>query len=118
MVDESLIQSTPDIELSAVEDAELPPPQSCSSPSPSPSPSASPSSQGSSNASLARHGKRKRDKDSDLLQYLERSDERHLQSLESSRVVTNNLLEQISASNTALLGLLGRVVTVMEAGQR
>ncbi|CAL8395195.1 unnamed protein product [Boreogadus saida] len=76
MVDESLIQSTPDI------------------------------------------GKRKRDKDSDLLQYLERSDERHLQSLESSRVVTNNLLEQISASNTALLGLLGRVVTVMEAGQR
>jgi hypothetical protein len=64
-------------------------------------------------------GKRKRDKDdSELLQYLERSDERHLQSLEASRVVTNNLLEQISARNTALLGLMGRVVTVMEAGRK
>ncbi|CAL8255013.1 unnamed protein product [Boreogadus saida] len=116
MVDESLIQSTPDIELSAVEEycnAELPPPLSCSSPSPSPS------SQGSSNTSLARHGKIKRDKDdSELLQYLERSDEHHLQSLEASRVVTNNLLEQISTSNTALLGLMGRVVTVMEAGRK
>ncbi|CAL8273903.1 unnamed protein product [Gadus morhua 'NCC'] len=63
--------------------------------------------------------KRKRDKDdTELLQYLERSDERHLQSMEASRVVTNNLLEQISTSNAALLGLIGRVVAVMEAGPK
>ncbi|CAL8328888.1 unnamed protein product [Gadus morhua 'NCC'] len=76
-------------------------------------------SEGSSNTSLARQGKRKRDKDdSELLQYLERSDERHHQSLEASRVVTNMWLEQISTSNTALLTLMGRVVTVMEAGRK
>ena len=64
-------------------------------------------------------GKRKRDKDdTELLQYLERSDKRHLQSMEASRVVTNNLLEQISTSNAALLGLIGRVVAVMEAGPK
>ncbi|CAL8288180.1 unnamed protein product [Arctogadus glacialis] len=64
-------------------------------------------------------GKKKRDKDdTELLQYLERSDEHHLQSLEASRVVTNNLLEQISTSNAVLLGLIGRVVAVMEAGPK
>ncbi|XP_059923518.1 uncharacterized protein LOC132469549 [Gadus macrocephalus] len=104
MVDESLIESTPDIgklHFSNVS-LRLPTTYSCTLLC----------------VLAVTYRKRKRDKDSELLQYLERSDERHLQSLEASRVVTNNLLEQISASNTALLGLMGRVVTVMEAGQK
>ena len=64
------------------------------------------------------HRKKKAGQGQRIVAISGRSDERHLQSLEASRVVTNNLLEQISARNTALLGLMGRVVTVMEAGRK
>lgn len=48
----------------------------------------------------------------ELLRYLERADERFL---EHGRDMNNALLRKIAADTSALLGLMGRMVTVMEA---
>ncbi|KAG7281412.1 hypothetical protein CRUP_029861 [Coryphaenoides rupestris] len=92
-------------------DAELPvhageeEPLACSSPTPSTS-----STQLSSQQ--ARHGKRKRDTNEDLLQYLERADERFLQ---HSKDMNDALLRKLDKDSSVLFGLMGRMVAVMEA---
>ncbi|KAM3858203.1 glycoprotein-N-acetylgalactosamine 3-beta-galactosyltransferase 1 [Diretmus argenteus] len=58
---------------------------------------------------------RKRKMDVDVLQYLERADERFLQ---HSKDMNTALLQKMEEDNRALLGLMGRMVAVMEAKQR
>ncbi|KAK7175605.1 hypothetical protein R3I93_002514 [Phoxinus phoxinus] len=108
MVDDSLQQSSTDPELSVINDrdddnVELPPPLGCSSPAPSSS---------SSGEASSERGKRKRDSTSDLVQYLERADERFLQ---HSKDMDDALRQDMRADTQSLLGLMGRMVAVMEA---
>ncbi|XP_034562848.1 uncharacterized protein LOC117829328 [Notolabrus celidotus] len=83
------------------------PPRDCSSPAPSSS------SSGSTCGSLrkARRGKRKRDNEEELLQYLERADEKFLQ---HSKEMNDALLDRMKSDTSALLGLMNRMVAVME----
>ena len=57
-------------------------------------------------------GKRKRDGTSELVQYLERADERFLQ---HSREMDDGLRQDMRENTKSLLGLMGRMVAVMEA---
>lgn len=57
-------------------------------------------------------GKRKRDGTSELVQYLERADERFLQ---HSKEMDDALRQDMRADTHSLLGLMGRMVAVMEA---
>lgn len=57
-------------------------------------------------------GKRKRDSTSELVQYLERADERFLQ---HSKEMDDALRQDMRADTHSLLGLMGRMVAVMEA---
>lgn len=106
IVDDSLLQSCTEPELSAINDGDdnvvLPPPLGCSSPTPSCS---------SSGESSAERGKRKRDSTSELVQYLERADERFLQ---HSKEMDEALRQDMRADTHSLLGLMGRMVAIME----
>lgn len=57
-------------------------------------------------------GKRKRDSTSELIQYLERADEKFLQ---HCKEMEDSLLQETRADTRSLLGLMGRMVAVMEA---
>ncbi len=57
-------------------------------------------------------GKRKRDGTSELIQYLERADEKFLQ---HCKEMEDSLLQETRADTRSLLGLMGRMVAVMEA---
>ncbi|XP_061656316.1 uncharacterized protein si:dkey-261j15.2 isoform X2 [Phyllopteryx taeniolatus] len=78
-----------------------PPPLQCNSPSPSCS---------SKESSRTKRAKCKRPSDG-LLEYLERSDERFFQ-------FSRELLHRMEEDTKSLLGLLGRMVTVMEASNK
>ncbi|CAM4597519.1 unnamed protein product [Leuciscus chuanchicus] len=114
MVDDSLQQSCTDPEFPAISDGEdkveLPPPLGCSSPAPSCSSSADASSEW--HKTWCVNGKRKRDSTSELVQYLERADERFLQ---HSKEMDDALRQDMRADTHSLLGLMGRIVAVMEA---
>lgn len=56
--------------------------------------------------------KRKRDSNAELLQYLERADERFLQ---HSKDLNDALLQKLEADTSAYLGLMERVVVLLEA---
>ncbi|XP_056100597.1 uncharacterized protein LOC130101820 [Rhinichthys klamathensis goyatoka] len=118
VVDETLLQgianNVTDSELLAIDDCEpdreLPLPLHCSSPVPSCSSAAETSSSSSSSRST-RKGKRKRDMNGELLEYFERSDERFLQHCKD---MNDTLLRKLDADSSAMLGLMERMVTVME----
>lgn len=57
-------------------------------------------------------GKRKCDNNLELLQYLERPDERFLP---HSKDMNDALLQKMAANTSALLGLMGLMVVMMEA---
>lgn len=57
-------------------------------------------------------GKRKKDNDAELLEYLKRADERFLQ---HSKELNDALLQQLDTETNAFLGLMGRMVSLMEA---
>ncbi|XP_076148949.1 uncharacterized protein LOC143133026 [Alosa pseudoharengus] len=84
-----------------VDDTELPPPppQDCSSPRPVPSASVS--------SRQAKRAKRKRDNE-ELLDYMEKADDKFLQ-------LNKDMAAKMEADTSALLGLMGRMVAVMEA---
>lgn len=56
--------------------------------------------------------KRKRDSNAELLQYLERADERFLQ---HSKDLNDALLQKLEADTSAYLGLMERMVVLLEA---
>lgn len=56
--------------------------------------------------------KRKRDSTAELLQYLERADERFLQ---HSKDLNDALLQKLEADTSAYLGLMERMVVLLEA---
>ncbi|XP_049460925.1 uncharacterized protein LOC125906353 [Epinephelus fuscoguttatus] len=107
MVDESITLPQTGPELSAIkqDDAnlELTLPLHCSSPTPS-------SSSGQSHQT--RPGKRMKDSNTELLEYLERADERFLQ---HSKDLNDALLQKLETDTSAFLGLMGHMVSVMEA---
>ncbi|XP_060782569.1 uncharacterized protein LOC132889770 [Neoarius graeffei] len=104
MVDNTLPQSEP--ELSTIGDEDLMSPLHCSSPAPSSS---------SGQSQQTRPAKRKRDSNTELLDYLERADERFLQ---HSKEMNDALLHKLEADNSAFLSMMGRMVSVMEAQAR
>nr|XP_040058100.1 uncharacterized protein si:dkey-261j15.2 [Gasterosteus aculeatus aculeatus] len=127
MLDDSPQQSCTDHKLSAINDrednAELPPPLGCSSGE------ASSEWVSAENNYLRCYdntlticirfllllfytGKRKRDGTSEILQYLERADERFQQ---HSKAMDNAFSQDMSADTQSLLGLIGRMVAVLEA---
>ncbi|KAA8582579.1 hypothetical protein FQN60_006250 [Etheostoma spectabile] len=73
-----------------------PPPQDCSSPVPSASVSSRP----------ARRGKKREHEE--LLDYMEKADDKFLQ-------LNKDMVAKMEADTSALLGLMGRMVAVMEA---
>ncbi|KAL7406252.1 hypothetical protein ABVT39_016442 [Epinephelus coioides] len=105
MVDDSVMLPQTEPELSAVEqddaNMELTSPLHCSLPTPS-------SSSGQNHQT--RPGKRKRDSNAGLLEYLERAHERFLQ---YNKDLNDALLQKLDTS--AFLGLMGCMVSVMEA---
>ncbi|KAL7401883.1 hypothetical protein ABVT39_005906 [Epinephelus coioides] len=56
--------------------------------------------------------KRKRDSNTELLEYLERADERFLQHIKD---LNDALLQKLETDTSVFLGLMGRMVSVMEA---
>lgn len=56
--------------------------------------------------------KRKRDSNAELLQYLQRADERFLQ---HSKDLNDALLQKLEADTSAYLGLMERMVVLLEA---
>ncbi|KAJ8364899.1 hypothetical protein SKAU_G00137300 [Synaphobranchus kaupii] len=59
-------------------------------------------------------GKRKRENHQDLLEYLERADERFMQ---HSRELNEAILTKTDEVTCSLLGIMGRMVAVMERQQ-
>lgn len=59
--------------------------------------------------------KRKRDRNQDLLEYFEAADERFLL---QTREMHQDIMRRMDDTSASLLGLLGRMVTVMETEQR
>ncbi|XP_060776467.1 cell adhesion molecule DSCAM-like [Neoarius graeffei] len=59
--------------------------------------------------------KRKRDSNTELLEYLERADEKFLQ---HSKEMNDTLLHKLEADNSAFLSIMGRIVSVMEVQAR
>ncbi|XP_060784665.1 uncharacterized protein LOC132891211 [Neoarius graeffei] len=104
MVDDTLPQSEP--ELSTIGDEDLMSPLHCSSPA---------SSSSSGQSQQTRPAKRKRDSNTELLDYLERADERFLQ---HSKEMNDALLHKLEADNSAFLSMMGRMVSVMEVQAR
>ncbi|XP_030612257.1 uncharacterized protein LOC115799302 [Archocentrus centrarchus] len=99
--------NTPDLDISAhFRDSKA----SCSSVHPA----ESTASTSPERASRIRAGKRKMEHHQELLDYLERADERFL---EHSRELNMAVLKKMDESTNALLGLMGRMVAVME-GQK
>ncbi|XP_060776410.1 uncharacterized protein LOC132885900 [Neoarius graeffei] len=97
-------QSEP--ELSTIGDEDLMSPLHCSSPAPSSS---------SGQLQQTRPAKRKRDSNTELLEYLEQADERFLQ---HSKEMNDALLHKLEADNSAFLSIMGHMVSVMEAQAR
>ncbi|KAL7398697.1 hypothetical protein ABVT39_013600 [Epinephelus coioides] len=91
--------------LEAMVDKSLTLPQTEPVHSPTPSSSSGQSQQTSP-------GKRKRDSSTGLLEYLERADERFLQ---HSKDLNDALLQKLETDTSAFLGLMERMVSVMEA---
>ncbi|GAA6087026.1 uncharacterized protein LOC110439066 [Tachysurus ichikawai] len=86
---------------------ELPPPLGCSSSSPS---SSSSGDTCPSSSAQGKHGKRKRDSTSEMVQYFERAEERFFQ---QSKKLDNALLRETTADTHSLLGLMECMVNAI-----
>ncbi|XP_077398418.1 uncharacterized protein LOC144033896 [Vanacampus margaritifer] len=98
-------------EVSLVDSSDgLPPPLATPLLAPPPSNSPSPSCTSKESSTITKRAKRKRPSDG-LLEFLERSDERFFQ-------FSRDLMHRMEEDTKSLLGLLGRMVTVMEASNK
>ncbi|XP_077353566.1 uncharacterized protein LOC144002312 [Festucalex cinctus] len=97
-------------EVSLVDGSYDLPPPSATPLAPAPSNSPSPSCSSKESSTATKRVKRKRPSDG-LLEFLERSDERFFQ-------FSRELMHRMEEDTKSLLGLLGRMVTVMEASNK
>ncbi|XP_029985216.1 uncharacterized protein LOC115415717 isoform X1 [Sphaeramia orbicularis] len=108
------LEKEPDSEL--LKPQLQPQPLTCSSPTPSCSTSST-----SSSFPETKPGKRKRDSTAELIEYLERSEERFLEQTRRDQDITIALLQNVQRMDETtkrLVGLMERMVSVMESSSR